>query len=442
MKTISQKNSYPKDGLVARRLTEALDQDTVETLARQTRFQRRKAKKLTPLLFLQSCFAIILPEKISYRTWAILIGLIANLTYSKQALFKRMNAAALRFVQAVLQVFLIRSSLGFCRVLPPALERFPRVILQDSVILTLPPQLARFFPGTRNQCGQSAQVRVQTLVDIKHEEYLHFDHSAYTCNDLAVAADVLKYLRAGDLFIRDLGYFALGVLRQLMERGVNCLSRLKTDVCLFDSPEHRLDLVKLLHGQQSWDQALLLGAREKLPMRLVALKVSEAEANRRRREARKNRRCHPSKKHLFLLGWDLFVTTVKASVWSPKVVGQIYGLRWRIETTFKAWKQHFHMEDVPAGSPTQAEVLLYARLLFISLFEIHYLAWWDFRVQRQGRCPISLLKLAGAMQLCLFIDLLLSFQERLPAALRKQIAYHCTYEKRNRKNFIDKLNLS
>ena len=57
----------------------------------------------------------------------------------------------------------------------------------------------------------------------------------------------------------------------------------------------------------------------------------------------------------------------------------------RIETTFRAWKQHFKMEDVPAGSRAQVEVLLYARLLFITLFEVHYLAGWDYHLHQQSR---------------------------------------------------------
>lgn len=442
MKTQHKLNSYPRDDQLIPRLHQALDQDTVEQLARQTRFQRRTAKKLTPYLFLLSCFGLVVADHVSYRTWAMVIGLIGNLTYSKQALFKRFTAAALAFVQGVLQVFLVRSSLGVHRVLPPGLEDFNRVIIQDSVILTLAPKLARFFPGSRNQSGkQAAQIRVQAFLDLKHEEYIHFSHTAYTANDLAGAGEALAYLRAGDLFIRDLGYFVLAVLRQLLDKGVKLLSRLKLNAQVFDLEGQPLDLAKVLRHQERLDQEVLLGAKEKLRVRLVALPVPEVEANRRRRLARQNRRFHPSKKHLFLLGWNLYITNVSARVWSAKTVGLVYGLRWRVEVTFKAWKQHFHCEDIPAGSRTQVEVLLYARLLLISLFEVNYLAWWDYRLQRQPRPPMSLLKLAEAIRICIFTDVIAKSQPKLSAALAKQIAYHCTYEKRKRPHFIDMLAL-
>jgi hypothetical protein len=123
-------------------------------------------------------------------------------------------------------------------------------------------------------------------------------------------------------------------------------------------------------------------------------------------------------------------------------VGQVYGLRFRIETTFRAWKQHFKMEDVPAGSRTQVEVLLYARLLFIALFEVHYLAGWDQRIQAQPRPPISHLKLAALMPVYLPLELLRHLQPKVQEALAKQVPYHCTYERRRkRKNFVQKLQL-
>jgi hypothetical protein len=441
MKTKSKTNSYPSSDGIARRLKQALSQFSLVGLARQTGFQRRSPQKLTPLVFLQSCLLILLPESASLRNWAIVIGLVKTITYSKQALFKRLHTGALLFVQGVLGAFLARASLGVHRVLHPALERFPRVIIQDSVVLTLSPKLAACFPGARNQAGpQGAMIRVQTLLDVKHERFIHFWHSAFIHNDAKAAPEGLELLRPGDLLLRDLGYFVLSVLRQLMDRGIKFLSRWKIDACLFNLTGQPLGLVGALRHQGWLDQEVLLGAKEQLKVRLVALPVPEAEANRRRRLAKQNRRYRPSAKHLFLLSWNLYVTNVGREVWSAKVVGQVYKLRWRVETIFKAWKSHFELEHVPAGSPEQVQVLLYARLLFIGLFEVYYLAWWDYRLQWQPKPPISLLKLAALMRVCV-AELLHIIQPRVDEALAKQIAYHCTYEQRQRKHFIDMLAL-
>ena len=172
------------------------------------------------------------------------------------------------------------------------------------------------------------------------------------------------------------------------------MSRLKINTGVYDLQGRPLDLAALLRAQGWIDQEVLLGAKERLRVRLVALKVPEAEANRRRRVARANHHFKASQKHLFLLGWNLFVTNLKRRECPAKAGAEVYRLRWRVEVHFKAWKQYFHLEDMPAGSALQVQVLLYARLLFISLFEVFYLAWWECRLQAQARSPVSLLKLA------------------------------------------------
>jgi hypothetical protein len=115
-----------------------------------------------------------------------------------------------------------------------------------------------------------------------------------------------------------------------------------------------------------------------------------------------------------------------------------YGLRSRIETIFKAWKSHFNLEDIPAGSKAQVETLLYARLLLITLFEVRFLARWDYQFQDRAR-PLSMLKVAAFIGVYLPLMLLAELQPHLEAALIKQLPYHCTYEKhRKRKNFVKK----
>ena len=232
---------------------------------------------------------------------------------------------------------------------------------------------------------------MQAFLDLKHERFVHFWHSAYVKNDAASAGEGLEQLRRGDLFIRDLGFFVLPVLERLSDQGIQWLSRWKSDSSVFDLGGHPLDMVQLLRDRHSLDRQVRLGQKERLRVRLVALKVPEAVADERRRKVRRHHGYLPTKKHCWLLGWNIYVTNVSRDLWSTEQVARVYGLRWRMETTFKAWKQHFKLEDVPVGSPVQVEVLLYARLLFISLFEVNYLARWDYLIQQKphSRQPLE-----------------------------------------------------
>ncbi len=417
-----------------------------DALARQTGFQRRKPKKLSALTFIQSCCLLLVEKKVSYRRWAILIGALINQTYAKQSLFEHMNQRAVRFMQSVLQALIGHLSLSVQRILPPALEAFKRVFIQDSTILRLPLCLAALFPGARNQRHptKQAMIRVQGLYELKAGRFVHFSHSAFVRNDFTVAHEILSYLRAGDLLLRDLGYLVLEVLRQIDQLGAYFVSRFKHSLKVFEPDGQPLDLVELLsHRTHLLDKDVRLGAKEQLPVRLVAFKVSEEVANLRRHRARPNHGHRLTKEHLALLGWDLFITNVGPERFSARLVAKVYGLRFHIETIFKAWKSHFNLKDIPAGSRQEVETLLYARLLLITLFQVCFLARWDWRLQDQCACALSLLKLAAFIALYLPVTLLWESQPHLERALFKQVPYHCTYEKRRkRKNFVEKLELT
>jgi Transposase DDE domain len=426
-------------------LESALEPLNLDALARHTGFCRRQPKKLPPLTFIESCCLLLVEQTVSFRRWAILIGTLINQTYSKQSLFERMSGRAANFVRSVVLSLVSHLSSGRQRVVSPVLDVFQRVLIQDSTILTLPEKLARFFPGSRNEHGsQGGMIRVQGCYDLKHERFVHFSHGAFTRNDQALAAEVLRWVRAGDLLLRDLGYLVLDVLRQIDERQAFYLSRFKHNLRVFESGGQPLDLPALLSRRsRSLDKNVLVGAKEQVPVRLVAIKVSEEVANLRRHRARHNHHHpHPTKKHLALLGWDLFMTNASPQLLPAKFMARVYGLRFHIETIFKAWKSHFHLEDMPAGSRAQVETLLYARLLLITLFEVRFLARWDYQFQNRA-APLSLLKVAAFLQLYLPLTLLSALQPRLEAALLKQIPYHCTYERRSkRRNFVEKLKLT
>ena len=63
---------------------------------------------------------------------------------------------------------------------------------------------------------------------------------------------------------------------------------------------------------------VLIGASQKLPVRLVAQMLPQEIAAERRRKAKANRdrRCKPSKASLTLLGWEIFITNVPRDIWS------------------------------------------------------------------------------------------------------------------------------
>lgn len=171
----------------------------------------------------------------------------------------------------------------------------------------------------------------------------------------------------------------------------------------------------------------------------MAIPLPAALAAERRRKAKKTKRCRPTPRSLALLGWAIFITNVPREVCGAKSVAELYGLRWRIETLFKAWKSHFRITEVPKASPYQLRVVIYARLLFITvLAQVVSAGWfdpWDHHQRPAG----SLLKIAARMGEFFLLLCLEAWNIRVSKAIMMQIDYHGRYDRRDRKNFVEKL---
>jgi IS4 transposase len=75
-----------------------------------------------------------------------------------------------------------------------------------------------------------------------------------------------------------------------------------------------------------------------LKVRLIAEKIPDGVASERRRKANKTakkKKRIPTEKHLFLLGWNLYVTNIESEMLAGSSVRILYSLRWQIELVFK-----------------------------------------------------------------------------------------------------------
>lgn len=430
---------------VAARLQHHLEELPLEALGRTSGFRIRRAKKITPALFVQAACLVVTLGLVSYRRWAGLIGLLGQCTLSKQALFERMNTKAVSFLQSVLGALLATVAVPQgCKL--NMLRQFHRVLLQDSTTIKLSQALARFFPGPQNQRGaRPGMLKIQACYDLLSQTFVHFSLGSFRRNDQAASPEVLALVQPGDLIIRDLGYFVLEVLEQIQAAHAYFLSRLRLGVSLWEvdglTP---VDLLRRLRKSGNLDGQLRLGAKKVL-VRLVAIRLPPEVAAQRRRQARqsRDRRSAPSAERLALLGWALFITNVQASTWSAQTVAEIYGLRWRIETIFKAWKSHFGLAQVPPkASKNQVESLICAKLIFITLFQVCFWQSHSLDAGTHGRAPLSLLKVAQAAQSYL-LTLVLHQQGIDPlVAWKRLLDVHCRYERRTRKHFMQEMQLS
>lgn len=410
-----------------------LDPEEIGKIARRSGFMKRRPRKIEPRTFLQALVAMTVNPGFSMRAFAIILGLLSHNVVSKVAVFLRMKHKVIDFVREALFNSVSAMSRLKEEIGKGVFASFRRVLLQDSTNLSLPQKLANFFPGAKNQSGKtSASVKLQTTYNALTETFVSFQLTPYGCNDQCASPSILDIIQEGDLVIRDLGYSSLRVFRSIGEKKAFYLSRYSHKIALFHPTGKRFDLLESLKKHGTLDEELLAGNEERLSVRVVAVPVPEPVAGERRRKLlhSRDKRLNPDPTHLALLGWEIFLTNVPQKTWDAETVCRIYGVRWRIEIIFKSWKSHFKIHAFDHPTPTEVEVLIYARLIYITLFQTCFFTRLAAFVYDTTGQHLSVLKAADFFS-----------QRVLPALLTgsdyplmlQQILKHCTYEKRNKR---------
>lgn len=421
-----------------------ISEDEITALAKEKKFMRRKARKIDPASFLAALCALASNGTATFGALAGKLGIGHGVDVSRQAVWKRVKAPCLEFVKAVLACALT-SVAGAPVVIPSGiLSSFGRVIVADSTTVKLADKFKALFPGSGNKFSTTASMKIQCAVDLLAGTFVHFSMTPFTRNDQAASVDVLGYLRAGDLIIRDLGYFSIAVLRSIADAQAFFLSRMRMEVLLYDPKSGaRIDTRKLFKNRNLVDMLVLLGNDERFPVRLIGVPVPAAVADKCRREAKKERKeknggC-PKAETLRLLSWNILVTNVPYSVWSPHSAAFAYRLRWRIEIIFKAWKSFLSLTDVHLAGFIQLLVIMSARMIALaSAYSMAIKNAESLEAVMEAK-ELSILKVAKFLAVNWREVAELLATPGGVGKLRRLLAKHCSYDKRKRVNYAQEL---
>jgi hypothetical protein len=247
----------------------------------------------------------------------------------------------------------------------------------------------------------------------------------------------MAFLQPGDLVLRDLGYFAVKALKEIAGAGAFFLSRFRVGTSLF-SPDTReqINILSLLKAKGALDRPLLLGAGEWLRVRLVAIPVPPEIAEQRRRKAKNDRdkRYPPSKEKLALMGWEIFVTNIPLEQMTSTQIRSLYGLRWRIEIIFKAWKSSLNFTDFTCtAGENQVQVLIIGRMIHGVMMQKAWSEWHACLKTTTGK-RLSLLKTSARISHNVGLFIRFISNPDPDSNLAGFLATHCAYEPRKRKN--------
>lgn len=345
---------------------DALAQLDLTAMSRQTGFVLRELRKLDLAILVKAWLGLAGAGMPTLERILGAMTLLGHEAYSKQALSEHLRKPSHEFFATVLMALLWSDAHQVIR--KGRLGVSGRIWVHDSTTLALPDRFAADFPGCVNQSRRTlSQLKLQCVFDLDKLELAQFSLSGFTRNDQAAAGDILAIAKAGDLVLRDLGYFVLTAFAAFREQSIHFLSRYRHRIPLFDPLTHKpLDLSKRLKRQPRLDLQVCLGA-DHVPVRRVALPVPPEIAHRRRRQAYRDRRARPSKESLFLMGWNLFVTDLSASQCPLKLIAESYRIRWTIEIIFKAWKSCLRLDRLNTHSRGMLRFSVLTQLLLCAL---------------------------------------------------------------------------
>jgi len=242
------------------------------------------------------------------------------------------------------------------------LPRFTAVFMGDSSSSALPDEWQTLFPGCGGTKGSGqAALQLQVRWDLKTGELPWLLIEAGRASD-AKSQIIPQDVSAGALEIFDLGDFSIPRCRRLSARGAYFISRRQSGTAVLDQQGQTLNLRRWLATPTQTnriDRPILWGTHDRLPGRLLAIRLTEEAAHRRRQKARANAVQHgrvASAEDLEQLGGSLFVTNLTPEQRSWKEVLVLSRARWQIERLFKLWKSHNGLAQHRAGA-TPAEAL-------------------------------------------------------------------------------------
>jgi len=336
---------------------------TANILARETGFVQRQ-RKLTGSGFVQTLVLGWLNKPDATLDDLCQTAATLDIHISPQGLDQRFRAKAADFLKGILEAA-VSTVIAHEPVAIPVLERFNGVHILDSSNLTLPDVLGVIWPGRNSSKNTRSAVKTQIRLDLNTGRltgpYLQSGREHDKSSNLQ--KDILP---PGSLRIADLGYFSLSVMKDIDAEGAYWLTRVQSQCMVYQGDGRKWDLLDFLRAycQDRIDTPILLGG-EQIPCRLLAVKVPEEVANRRRQRLRENYRKRgksPSKKQLALADWTIFATNAPQELMTLEEALVLMRCRWQIELIFKLWKSQGLIDEWRSKNPWRILCEVYAKL--------------------------------------------------------------------------------
>ncbi len=326
----------------------------------------KRQRKFTATSLLQTFTMGFLKKADATDEDLAMVAAEVGVSVSTQAVEQRHTPQLEKFLQEAFQS-IARIAVGTSRSLAPILERFTKVAIYDGSTMPLPDGMQERFAGCGGSHGSGkSAMKLQTSLELRSGA-VTVEVEQGRSPDAATPRQHER-LGVGSLTIKDLGYFNLDVMAEQAAKGEYYLSRLLFGTKVMVEGEE-VDLLRWLPKQAGpfVDRQVTVGKEKKLAMRLIAWRVPQEVAARRRQkvreELRKKKNREPSAERLAMCDWTILVTNVPADLMAAQEAVVLYGARWQVELLFKRWKSLNLIAQLKGSTEMRQMIRVWSRLI-------------------------------------------------------------------------------
>ncbi|MCH4201176.1 MAG: IS4 family transposase [Clostridium tyrobutyricum] len=375
--------------LFADELKRCFSKEEIKEIARETGFVKKKGKIEAWEFICLCCFMDVEVANNTLVTLCTKLSAKIEVVISNQALDQRLNEKCVEFLKKIFEKLLRQTITNNTRIPSIWDEHFNRIRILDSTAFQVPESYKNTYPGSGG-CSQPSGVKIQLEYELKSGNLINVEVGAGSGSDNTFGSKIRDTIKAGDLILRDLGYFSFEDFLDVEKREAFYISRLKPNIAVYiennDKEYYKngtpkksslfkriyiSDIMKQMSAGKRYEiKDVYVGKEKMLKTRLILYKLTKEQLEKRSEKCKKNAKkkgIEKSDNTIELLGISIYITNIKEEVLSAEQVHEFYSLRWQVEIIFKTWKSVFHIHGVKPVKIEQLQCQLYGKLILLLL---------------------------------------------------------------------------
>ena len=228
----------------------------------------------------------------------------------------------------------------------------------DINIPTTPENLAAFGNASRNETKMQAQIGLGCLYDVLNHFILESDLNPPKFNEMAIAEEQIKGIskvigtRYPFFVIMDRGYPSIPSFMRMMDAGILFVVRLKSSdfkaeqqAMRYDDEDVEIRLTKARRNNYiGKEEEALVMSRDSFPIRFVTVRLENGQS-------------------------EVLATNLPRDLFPVEDFGEIYHMRWKIETAYETLKDRLQLENFTGTKPRLLEQDIYSTIYVSNLAE-------------------------------------------------------------------------